>query len=143
MIGAISNPTKKVTVDYNSDVLKGAIQNLNKVHSRYKVTSENLMFNQITLETTEFLSLGVFIDINLNPISETRTEITIEVRRKLGAFDSWVEVQNANEHIQRIIDGISKALVTPVGELKQVEEIPTWSYALGFIIAIVILSMIH
>ena len=97
------------------------------------------MFNQYTLEASEFLSLGVFIDINLNEVSPTKTEINIEVRRKLGAFDTWVEVQNANEHIQNLINAISKALTSPNG---QVEEVKQKSYVpelIGFVIGIIIL----
>lgn len=139
MIGAIPNPTKKVTIDFTIDQVKNTVLTIPKVYKKYRVQSQNPMFNQYTLEASEFLSLGVFIDINLNEVSSTKTEINIEVRRKLGAFDTWVEVQNANEHIQNLINAISKALTSPNG---QVEEVKQKSYVpelIGFVIGIIIL----
>ena len=139
MIGAIPNPTKKVTIDFPMSQVKDSILSIPKVYKKYRIQSQNPMFNQYTLEASEFLSLGVFIDINLNEVSPTKTEINIEVRRKLGAFDTWVEVQNANEHIQNLINAISKALTSPNG---QVEEVKQKSYVpelIGFVIGIIIL----
>ena len=139
MIGAIANPTKKVTIDFPMSQVKDAVLTTPKVFKKYRVESQNPMFNQYTLEASEFLSLGVFIDINLTEVTPTKTEISIEVRRKLGAFDNWVEVQNANEHIQNIITAISKALTTPndqVQEIKQKSYVPE---LIGFVIGIIIL----
>ena len=139
MIGAIPNPTKKVTIDFTIDQVKNAVLTIPKVFTKYRVNSQNPMFNQYTLEATEFLSLGVFIDINLNEVSPTKTEISIEVRRKLGAFDSWVEVQNANEHIQNIITAISKALTSPNGQVQEVKQKSYVPELIGFVIGIIIL----
>jgi len=140
MIGAISNPTKKVVIDFSIDQVKTGIKKISQVYKKYKLEKENPMFNQYTFEASEFLSLGVYIDINLTQISETRTEINIEVRRKLGAFDTWVEVQNANEHLQKLIDGLSTVLTTPDGQIKEKKETPTWVTVLGIIVALTILS---
>ena len=140
MIGAISNPTKKVVIDFSIDQVKTGIKKISQVYKKYKLEKENPMFNQYTFEASEFLSLGVYIDFNLTQISETRTEINIEVRRKLGAFDTWVEVQNANEHLQKLIDGLSTVLTTPDGQIKEKKETPTWVTVLGIIIALTILS---
>ena len=62
------------------------------------------------MQATEFLSLGVYIDVNFSATSDTKTEITIEVRRKIGAFDKTYEVSQANEHIQNIITSISNGI---------------------------------
>jgi hypothetical protein len=97
------------------------------------------MFNQYTFEASEFLSLGVFIDINLTEVGPNKTEISIEVRRKLGAFDNWVEVQNANEHIQNIITAISKALTSPNGQVQEVKQKSLLPEIIGFVIGIIIL----
>jgi hypothetical protein len=140
MIGAIPNPTKKVVIDFSIDQVKTGIKKISQVYKKYKLEKENPMFNQYTFEASEFLSLGVYIDINLTQISETRTEINIEVRRKLGAFDTWVEVQNANEHLQKLIDGLSTVLTTPDGQIKEKKETPTWVTVLGIIVALTILS---
>lgn len=140
MIGAIPNPTKKVVIDFSIDQVKTGIKKISQVYKKYKLEKENPMFNQYTFEASEFLSLGVYIDFNLTQISETRTEINIEVRRKLGAFDTWVEVQNANEHLQKLIDGLSTVLTTPDGQIKEKKETPTWVTVLGIIVVLSILS---
>ena len=140
MIGAIANPTKRVTVDFPIGLVKDGVRNISKVYKKYKMEKENPMFNQFTLEASEFLSLGVFIDINLSQQGDNRTEINIEVRRKLGAFDNWVEVQNANEHIQKIIDGLSRTFTNPNGQVQEVKEQSKWPTVLGWIIGICILA---
>lgn len=140
MIGAIPNPTKKVVIDFSIDQVKTGIKKISQVYKKYKLEKENPMFNQYTFEASEFLSLGVYIDFNLTQISETRTEINIEVRRKLGAFDTWVEVQNANEHLQKLIDGLSTVLTTPDGQIKEKKETPTWVTVVGIIVVLSILS---
>jgi len=139
MIGAIANPTKKVTIDFPMSQVKDAVLNTTKVFKKYRVQSQNPMFNQYTLEASEFLSLGVFIDINLTEVTPNKTEISIEVRRKLGAFDNWVEVQNANEHIQNIITAISKALTSPNGQVQEVKQKSYVPELIGFVIGIIIL----
>jgi hypothetical protein len=139
MIGAIANPTKKVTIDFPMSQVKDAVLTTPKVFKKYRVESQNPMFNQYTLEASEFLSLGVFIDINLTEVTPTKTEISIEVRRKLGAFDNWVEVQNANEHIQNIITAISKALTTPNGQVQEIKQKSYVPELIGFVIGIIIL----
>ena len=139
MIGAIANPTKKVTIDFPMSQVKDAVLTTPKVFKKYRVESQNPMFNQYTLEASEFLSLGVFIDINLTEVTPTKTEISIEVRRKLGAFDNWVEVQNADEHIQNIITAISKALTSPNGQVQEVKQKSYVPELIGFVIGIIIL----
>jgi hypothetical protein len=142
MIGAIANPTKKVTIDFPISRVKDAVRNISKVYKKYTMEKENPMFNQFTLQASEFLSLGVFIDINLSEQGDNRTEINIEVRRKMGAFDEWIEVQNANQHIQNIIDALSRLLTNPnvkVQEVKQVSKVPE---IIGYIIGICILIAI-
>jgi hypothetical protein len=60
----------------------------------------------------------------------------------MGAFDEWIEVQNANQHIQNIIDALSRLLTNPnvkVQEVKQVSKVPE---IIGYIIGICILIAI-
>jgi hypothetical protein len=139
MIGAIANPTKKVTIDFPMSQVKDCVLTIPKVFTKYRIQSQNPMFNQYTFEASEFLSLGVFIDINLTEVGPNKTEISIEVRRKLGAFDNWVEVQNANEHIQNIITAISKALTSPNGQVQEVKQKSLLPEIIGFVIGIIIL----
>jgi hypothetical protein len=142
MIGAIANPTKKVTIDFPISLVKDGVRNISKVYKKYTMEKENPMFNQFTLQASEFLSLGVFIDINLSEPSPNKTEINIEVRRKMGAFDEWIEVQNANEHIQKILDGLSRTLTNPNVQVQEVKQVSKWPEVVGYIIGICILIAI-
>jgi hypothetical protein len=139
MIGAIANPTKKVTVEFPLNKVKEGVMNISKIFKKYRLEKQNQMFNQYTFDASEFLSLGVYIDVNLSQVADNRTDVQIEVRRKLGAFDNWVEVQNANEHIQKMIEGISKSLM---GDTKEVKEESKWPTVLGWLIGIGILLAI-
>ena len=79
--------------------------------TKYKVSEINAIFNQVTLECFEFLSLGVYIDFNLVKKSETSTEVTIEIRRKMGSFDTEVEVSKANYHFKDLVNHLSEVIV--------------------------------
>jgi hypothetical protein len=142
MIGAIPNPTKKVTIDFPISRVKDSVRNISKVYKKYTMEKENPMFNQFTLQASEFLSLGVFIDINLSEQGDNRTEINIEVRRKMGAFDEWIEVQNANNHIQNIIDALSRLLTNPNVKVQEVKQVSKWPEVIGYVIGICILLAI-
>jgi hypothetical protein len=118
---AIPNPTKKITIDFSIVEIKKSISRIPKYTSeKYKITSTNDIFNSFTLEALEFLSLGVFIDINLTEISEKRTEVNIEIRRKVGAFDQAHEIRKANDHISTIIDHLSKLIGKTDSEFEEI-----------------------
>lgn len=110
MIGAIPNPKKSITIDFPIDKVKIGVERVDKLSSKYKFTKSNQIFNQTTFEATEFLSIGVYIDIILSVVNENKTEITIEIRRKVGAFDQSHEVTKANEHIENIVNLISLSI---------------------------------
>jgi hypothetical protein len=74
------------------------------------------------LEAYEFLSLGIFADFSLNEVSEGKTEITLEIRRKLGTFDEWHEVNRANKHLDKLFDTLANLSVMTDS---QVEELKT------------------
>lgn len=108
MLGAIPNPKKNITIDFPIKKLKDTILFIPLTKDKkYKFTSKNDVLNLYTFEAMEFLSLGVYIDISLSEVSENKTSIEIEVRRKVGAFDQAHEVSNANQHITRILELIS------------------------------------
>lgn len=99
---AIPNPRKILHIDSPLGRVKESAKNISLLNSKYKLHSCNEIFNQYTYESFEFMSLGVYIDINLNAISENKIEITVEVRRKLGTFNESHEVTHANNHIVNI-----------------------------------------
>ena len=152
MIGVIPNPTKKVTIDFPLDQVKEGVKRIPSLLKKYKMFKTNEAFNVYTLEASEFLSMGVYIDINLTPVANTRTEFNVEVKRKLGSFDHWVEVQNANEHIDKLIDGLSKTMTVSSKELENLEIAETrkeaetkssrWPVIIGILIGLWILGKI-
>jgi hypothetical protein len=108
----IPNPKKTVTIEFSIEQVMKSIPRVQVASdSKYKLTEVNPIFNQVILECLEFLSLGVFIDFNLVKKSDTSTEITMEIRRKIGSFDTDVEVQNANYHFKDLIDHLSQVIV--------------------------------
>ena len=107
MIGALPNPKKTITIDFPISKLNQTIVLIPLKDKTYKFTSKNDVFNLYTFEATELLSLGVFIDISLSEISENKTTIEIEIRRKIGVFDKSHEINNANTHISKILELIS------------------------------------
>src|ERR1700685_168165 len=107
----IPNPKKNVVVDFTMNEIKSSLLKLQAYFkNKYTLISKNEILNQYTFSATEFLSLGVYADVNLSFVTETRTDIVIEIRRKIGATDQWVDVQYANRHIQNLFNGISALL---------------------------------
>ena len=92
----IPNPKKNVTIDFTMNEIKSALAKIPQYFgNKYTLEKKNDLLNQFTFGALEFLSMGVFIDINLNYVTESKTDIIVEIRRKIGAFDQWVEVQKA------------------------------------------------
>lgn len=74
-------------------------------------TSKNDVLKTFRFEATELLSFGVYIDISISSISDTKSKIEIEISRKIGAFDQSYEIANANDHITKITTILSECLV--------------------------------
>ena len=118
----IPNPKKSAQVDFPIERVKLSVQNIAFINNTYKFTSSNEIFNQYTFEALEFLSLGVFIDINLNSLGENKTEITIEIRRKIGSFNQSYEVTKANQHLVKIFDCIAKLTMKSSEEIEKLKN---------------------
>jgi hypothetical protein len=118
---AIPNPKKSTLVDFPIERVKLSVLNISLINNKYKFTSSNEIFNQYTYEALEFLSLGVYIDINLNKVSDDKTEITVEVRRKIGTFNQSHEVTKANEHLVKIFDCIAKLTAKSPEEIENIK----------------------
>lgn len=121
MIGAISNPKKSLVIDFSIEKLKSTVEFIPLLNPKYKFSSKNEILNSYTFEALEFLSLGIFADLSFSKQDESRTEITIEIRRKIGAFDQAHEVSKANEHIAKIFELISQCIVLTESEIKDLE----------------------
>ena len=118
---AIPNPKKSLTIDFPIEQVKKGVNNLYLIDNKYKLFNSNEIFNQFTFEALEFLSLGVYIDINLSNVNENKTEITIEIRRKIGTFNQSHEVTKANNHIQLVIENLSKSIVLDDDKINQLK----------------------
>jgi hypothetical protein len=109
---SIPNPKKTITIEFSIEQVMKSIPKISAASdTKYGVSEVNAIFNQVTLECSEFLSLGVYIDFNLVKKSDTSTEITIEIRRKIGSFDTDVEIQNANYHFTDLVNHLSSVIV--------------------------------
>lgn len=107
----IPNPKKTFTIDFTAAEVKAAIMRIpSHLALKYQMHDANDVFSNYTLSALEFLSAGVFVDIHVNAVSDLRSEITIEVRRKIGAFDQWHEVQNANQHIVALTSAMTQLI---------------------------------
>jgi hypothetical protein len=118
MIGAIPNPRKTITIDFPIEQVKVAARNIDKVMKFCHFREENDMFNSYKFSRSEFLSLGAFININLSSVSNTKTQVDVEISRQLGAFDEWVEVQKANKHVEEAINSIAFIIKNGVPKAK-------------------------
>jgi hypothetical protein len=123
MIGVIPNPKKSITISVPFNRVKFAVDNLKSTVRFLHLRERNQIFNSYTFARNEFLSIGVFIDINLNDAGGGQTQINIEVRRKMGAFDESYEVQKASQHIQDIFNGISVILTNGVPQPKPQQQV--------------------
>ena len=92
MLGAIPNPKKSFDVDFSSQKIIDTIPYIPLVNNKYKFTSKNDVLKTYRFEALEFLSLGIYVDISISTISDSRSKIEIEVSRKIGAFDQSFEV---------------------------------------------------
>jgi hypothetical protein len=110
MIGAIPNPQKSLQLNTQIDDVTEAIQQMALYTKKYKLYKSNKLMNQYVYEATEFLSFGVYIDISCTSSVSDKTDLKIEIRRKVGAFDKTYEVSEANRHIQNIIELLSETL---------------------------------
>lgn len=119
---AIPNPKKNLSVDFPIEKVRQSVKNLSLINQKYRFSSSNEIFNQYTYE---FLSLGVYIDINLNSLTENKTEITVEIRRKLGTFNESHEVTHANNHITNIVNYIAQLVSMPSDDIIKLKSSQT------------------
>jgi hypothetical protein len=110
MIGVVPNPKKSVTIQFPFDDVKEGVKYIPDMFPKYSLFNSNEVMNIYTFSATETLSVGVYIDVAVVKLTDTTTQLDIEIRRKIGAFDSMHEVHHANTHIQNIITLVSNFL---------------------------------
>lgn len=97
-VRAIPNPKKVITIDMPIELVKNNIERMVSVYS-YKMHNRNTLLNMYTFDSAEFASFGAYLDLHINSLGE-KTEIEIEIRRKMGTFNSAYEVTKAHKHIE-------------------------------------------
>lgn len=119
----IQNPKKEITVLFNIEQVKEVLKKISSFISGCKVVDLDDVLNQYEYKFSEFLSLGSVFTVNLTEISETKTMITMESRRVVGAYDKAHEVTNANEQINMFLKTLSRLLQNPNAEVAEVKKI--------------------
>lgn len=122
MLFAIPNPQKKFSIDFSIEKVKIGVERIPLISTKFKLVTKNDVINQFTFEALEFLSLGVFVEINLSRIEENRTEVNIEIKRKVGSFNQAHEVTNANNHLSNLVELLSKGLTISEVEVLSLQE---------------------
>ena len=124
MIGSIPNPKKTFVVDFPLAHVFETIQFIPLIDKdkKYRFNSKNDILKSLIFEALEFLSLGVYIDINLTEIAESKTQIDLEIRRKVGSFDKSHEVTAANNHISKFSNLISLSIGATEEQITQLRE---------------------
>lgn len=121
MIGAIPNPKKSFDIDFDSKDVFEKTQYLPLI-TKFRFNSKNEVLKTYTFESFEFLSFGVYVDVSISSITEGKTKIEIEIRRKIGAFDKSYEVSEAGRHIVEISEGISKCIVLTAEQIETLQK---------------------
>lgn len=128
MYSIINNPTKSLTLNAPIEMVEQAMDNMQKTLS--KVNINNITFdkkmgltNQYEFSASEPLSMGSQVLVNIQAL-EGKTQLNMEVRRKMGAFNTSVEIQLAGQHMDKILKGIELYLNPPSEEeVKQQAQI--------------------
>jgi|GEM_PF-2081725 len=112
MIHALPNPQKTVELEYSSKEVALAVFHIPQFTKKYKLFKTNELTKSFTFEASEFLSFGVYIDINVTSKSDTRSDVVIEVKRKIGTFDKQHEVSLAHDHIDEMLKLLTSSITT-------------------------------
>ena len=153
---AIANPTKSLSLNFPVDVVKDVVKNLvnhlsSKGYNGYTKEIDDDIISRYKFAKSEFLSLGSYINIMIDG-DDTKTTVSIEMSRKMGAYDNWVEVSNANRQMTEILEAISYGLNPNKDEIKtesiQVHTNTTelsstfWTFVVGVIFFLVLYNFI-
>jgi hypothetical protein len=119
---AIANPTKSLSLNFPVDVVRDVVKNLvnhlsEKDYNGYTKETDDDIISRYKFAKSEFLSLGSYINIMIDG-DENKTTVNIEMSRKMGAYDNWVEVSNANRQMTEVLEAISYGLNPNKEEVK-------------------------
>lgn len=107
----ITNPVKVFTVERSIESIKQFIPRITEF-SGGKLTLFDDIINDYEFDLSRFM-IGDIITMSLASKSETQTEIKLEARRVMGAYDKPLEVSSANANLKNIASAISTLIKDP------------------------------
>jgi len=107
----IQNPTKTIKIDKSINDIKSIIKRIPEF-SKSKLTNEDGILNEYEFDFST-LMVGNIITLSLNEINDNKTEIKLEARRVMGAYDQEIEVTTANLDLKSISVAISTLIKNP------------------------------
>lgn len=114
----ITNPVKTFTVDKSIMDIKQFISRIPEFTHKCKLKSTDDIINEYEFDFST-LMIGNIITLSLNSITETKTEIKLEARRVMGAYDQAAEVTSANLDLKSMTKAISTLVYNPNAEKPQ------------------------
>jgi hypothetical protein len=124
MLAETPNPKKSIVIERPIGTIKEVLPLIPLINRKFKKKSFDDILNLYTFRVLEFLSIGVYVDINLTTFEKDKTEVSVEIRRIIGSFDSELihQFYAANKHIQAIFESISNALQMSEQEINELKE---------------------
>jgi len=110
-MGMIQNPTKSFTVNKSVNEVKQIINRITEF-TKCKLKSSDNIINEYEFDFST-LMVGNIVTMSLNEVSENKTEINLEARRVMGAYDQAIEVTTANLDLKSITKAISTLIDNP------------------------------
>ena len=110
-VGAIPNPKKTIIVKGGQEEVAKWLYKVcpylnDNIKSGYIQEKLDENIGRLEIGKTEFLSLGARIVVDTNYKDDESTEVTVEIQRKVGAFDQSYEITYANEHLSNTVQAV-------------------------------------
>lgn len=116
MTGFVTNPTKTLQLENPVTDVQKALRFIPQLSAKYQLIRENRALSLSTFEADEPFSAGVFIDVRYSKLTETRTDLQIEVYRKAGTFNAKHKLALAHEHISNMQSLLTESLTIDAEE---------------------------
>ena len=114
----IANPKKEVTVDFPLEEVKVAVSRVHEF-TKGKLKEQDDILKQYVIS---YLNLGIgnIITVNLEPISDSKTKVSLESSRFIGGYvlltvkyDNQLEVTTAGQDLKIVLKTMSDLLSNP------------------------------
>ena len=107
-----ANPKKEYNISFDIDACKKAVHKIIQLEpEKYTLVNDDSILNQIRFhEKFPLLDIGYHIDFGFKKISDTETNVNIEISRKMGTINNRHEVHNSNYILKEVTDKFSSYL---------------------------------